>query len=128
MPHLNLGIAGLSSAVALVGVLLAWRVYGRGGPEVVPGGLEPVYALSRNKLYIDDVYAVVFVKPAEFLAAAGRQVDVGLASLARLVSSLPEIAAAILRPLQNGLVQFYALGMVLGTAVFLTVLVLRSTR
>ena len=128
VPHLNLGIAGLSSAVALVGVLLAWRVYGQGGPEVVPGGLEPVYALSRNKLYIDDVYAVVFVKPAEFLAAAGRQVDVGLASLARLVSSLPEIAAAILRPLQNGLVQFYALGTVLGTGVFLTVIVLRSTR
>ena len=127
-PHLNLGIAGLSTAVALVGVLVAWRVYGKGGPEVVPGGLEPVYALSRNKLYVDDVYSALFVKPAEFLAAAGRQIDHGLASVARLVSSLPEIAAAILRPLQNGLVQFYALGTVLGTAVFLTVIVLRSTR
>ena len=64
----------------------------------------------------------------EFLAAAGRQVDVGLASSARLFSSLPEIAAAILRPLQNGLVQFYALGMVLGTGVFVAVIVLRSSR
>ena len=128
VPHLNLAIAGISTAVALLGVLIAWRVYGNGGPEKIPAGLEPVYSLSRNKLYIDDVYAAAFVKPAEFLAAAGRQIDVGLASVARLVSSLPEIAAAVLRPLQNGLVQFYALGMVLGTAVFLTVLVLRSTR
>ena len=128
VPHLNIAIAGISTAVALLGVLIAWRVYGNGGPEKVPAGLEPVYSLSRNKLYIDDVYAAAFVKPAEFLAAAGRQIDVGLASVARLVSSLPEIAAAVLRPLQNGLVQFYALGMVLGTAVFLTVLVLRSTR
>ena len=32
----------------------------------------------------------------------------------------------LFRPIQNGLVQFYALGMVLGLAVFLTVVVLRS--
>jgi hypothetical protein len=33
-----------------------------------------------------------------------------------------------MRPLQNGLVQFYALGMVLGLAVFLTVIVFRSVK
>ena len=41
-------------------------------------------------------------------------------------SFVPRFLGAVLRPLQNGLVQFYALGMVLGLAVFLTVVVLRT--
>ena len=57
-----------------------------------------------------------------------RQFDYFLDSLARLVSFLPRFVGALLRPLQNGLVQFYALGMVLGLAVFLTVIVFRSVR
>ena len=39
-----------------------------------------------------------------------------------------KFGGAALRPLQNGLVQFYALGMVLGLAVFLTVVVFRNPR
>jgi len=127
-PHMNWPLAGISSAVALVGVFLAWQVYGAGGPEAVPAGLGGVYALSRNKLYVDEVYHALVVRPAELLAAAGRQFDAGLDVLARFVSFWPRFAGAALRPLQNGLVQFYALGMVLGLAVFLTVVVVRSTR
>jgi proton-translocating NADH-quinone oxidoreductase chain L len=126
-PHLNLPMAGLGSAVALLGVLLAWRQYGAGGPEEIPHGMQAVSTLSRNKLYVDDLYWAFIVKPAEILAAIARQFDVAVGALARLFASLPELAAAGLRPLQNGLVQFYALGMVLGVAVYLTVIVLRSS-
>ena len=77
---------------------------------------------------MDEVYDATIVKPAETLATAGRQFDYFLDSLARLVSFVPRFLGAALRPLQNGLVQFYALGMVLGLAVFLTVIVFRSVR
>ncbi|HVK18427.1 MAG TPA: NADH-quinone oxidoreductase subunit L [Fimbriiglobus sp.] len=127
VPHFNLMIAALGTLAALAGLGLAWWAY-RDGKETVPATLAGVYRLSREKLYVDEVYDATVVKPAETLATAGRQFDYFLDSLARLVSFLPRFLGALLRPLQNGLVQFYALGMVLGLAVFLTVIVFRSVR
>ena len=93
-----------------------------------PASLRGVHTLSRDKLYVDEVYAALVVKPAESLATAGRQIDWAAAGVARLIAYLPRFAGALLRPLHNGLVQFYALGMILGLAVFLTVIVFRSSR
>ncbi len=126
-PHFNPMIAGFGTLAALAGLGLAWWAY-RDGKETVPDSLAGVYRLSREKLYVDEVYDGVVVKPAETLATAGRQFDYFLDALARLVSFVPRFLGAALRPLQNGLVQFYALGMVLGLAVFLTVIVFRSVR
>jgi NADH-quinone oxidoreductase subunit L len=128
VPHFNWLIAGVGTAAALVGTGLAWRLYGQGGPEKVPAGLGGVWRLSRDKLYVDEVYGAAVVAPAEGLATAGRQADAGVAGLTRLVALAPEAVGRLVRPLQNGLVQFYALGTVLGLAVFLTVLVYRSAR
>ena len=46
-------------------------------------------------------------------------------ALVDLVGHVPRLVGALFRPVQNGLVQFYALAMVLGLAVFLLAL-LRS--
>jgi proton-translocating NADH-quinone oxidoreductase chain L len=126
-PHLNLMVAGISTILALGGIGLAWRLYGA-GTEEVPANLRAVQNLSANKLYVDEVYAGLFVTPSELLANAARQLDLFLDSLARLISFLPRLLAAVLRPLQNGLVQFYALGMLLGLTVFLAVILMRTTR
>jgi NADH-quinone oxidoreductase subunit L len=45
--------------------------------------------------------------------------DQALDSFARLLAATPRFLAAWLRPIQNGLVQFYALAMALGVGVFL---------
>ena len=128
LPRVNPVLAGISGLVALAGIALAWREYGKGWPADNPLASGWLYTLSRDKLYVDEVYAALVVRPAEGLATAGRQIDWLVAGVARLVASGPRFAGALLRPLQNGLVQFYALGMVLGLAVFLTVIVFRSTR
>ncbi len=128
VPHLNLLVAGIGTAAALLGVGLAWRLYGQGGPEKVPAGLGRVWLLSRDKLYLDEVYAGAVVVPAEGLAATSRQLDTGAAGLTRLVALIPEAFGRLVRPVQNGLLQSYALGMVLGLAVFLTALVVRAAR
>lgn len=125
--HISPTVAAVGTLAALAGLGLAWWAY-RDGKETVPAVLAGVYRLSREKLYVDEVYDAVLVKPAGLLATAGRQFDAFLDALARLVSFLPRFLGAALRPLQNGLVQFYALGMVLGLAVFLTVIVFRSVR
>jgi NADH-quinone oxidoreductase subunit L len=126
--HFNWAIAGLSTLLAVGGVGLAYLLYGKGGPEQVPAALAPVYGLSRNKLYVDEVYYALLVRPAEWLSFMARVFDVFLDSLARLIAAVPRFVAAAVRPIQNGLVQFYALSMALGLAVFLSFVVFRITR
>jgi NADH-quinone oxidoreductase subunit L len=121
-------MAIISTVIALAGIGFAALVYRKGGPESVPEALQGLHGLSQNKVYVDEIYRAAVVVPAEMLAVGSRQFDTFLDSLARLFSFLPRLGAALLRPLQNGLVQFYALGMILGLAVFLTVVVYRSVR
>jgi NADH-quinone oxidoreductase subunit L len=127
-PHLNYVMAAVGTGLALLGLGVAAAWYRKGGPGEAPPAVEPVMELSRKKLYVDEAYYWAVVKPAEVLATAARQVDAAVGGLARLVAFLPRAAGVLFRPLQNGLVQFYALGMILGLAVFLTLVVARFTR
>ncbi|MCZ2343197.1 MAG: NADH-quinone oxidoreductase subunit L [Bacteroidales bacterium] len=126
-PHFDFALAGISTLLALSGMALAWWHY-RTGIETVPAALKSVYRLSENKLYVDEIFNGMFVKPAEWLAVLSRLCDGLLDGVARVVSFIPRLIGALLKPLQNGLVQFYALGMVLGLAVFLTVVVVRTSQ
>jgi proton-translocating NADH-quinone oxidoreductase chain L len=121
----NWGMAGLSTLLAVGGVGLAYLVHGTGGTVA---GLEPVYAVSRKKLFVDEIYRTLFVKPAELLAFLARVFDPVLDGLTRLLANLPRVLGLAVRPIQNGLVQFYALSMALGLGVFLTFVVFRLTR
>jgi NADH-quinone oxidoreductase subunit L len=126
--HFNWGIAGVSTLLALGGVAFAYMAYGAGGPERVPAPLAGVYAASRNKLYVDEAYEAALVKPAEWLAVMARVFDLFLDSLSRVVAAVPKGVGVLVRPIQIGLVQFYALSMALGLAVFLSFVVFRVGR
>jgi NADH-quinone oxidoreductase subunit L len=126
--HFNWGVAGVSTLLAVGGVALAYMAYGAGGPERVPVPLAGVFALSRNKLYVDEAYYGAFVKPAEWLAVMARVFDLFLDSLSRVIAAVPRLVGAAVRPIQNGLVQFYALSMALGLVVFLSFVVFRAGR
>jgi NADH-quinone oxidoreductase subunit L len=125
--HFNWTIATASAVVAVVGVGLACWIY-RSGTETVPAGLEPIYSLSRNKLYVEDVYEAAVVRPAATLAFLAKAFDGFLDGLARLVSALPRFLGSLARPVQNGLVQFYALAMAFGLVVLLSFVMFRVTR
>jgi NADH-quinone oxidoreductase subunit L len=125
--HFNWTIATLSSVLALGGIGLAAAMYHK-GEEKLPVGLELVFAASRNKLYVDELYYAVLVKPAEVLAFLARVFDGFLDGFSRLVAAVPQFVGQWLRPIQNGLVQFYALWMAMGLAVFLSFVVFRVTR
>jgi proton-translocating NADH-quinone oxidoreductase chain L len=126
--HLNWTLIAVSTALALGGIGLAYALYRNGGAEKAPGGLDRAFALSRNKLFVDELYHAAFVKPAEVLAFLARVFDGFLDGLARLVASVPRFVGAWVRPIQNGLVQFYALSMALGLAAFVSFVVFRITR
>jgi NADH-quinone oxidoreductase subunit L len=124
----NLTLMGISTVLALAGIGGAWALYRDGGAERAPLGARRLWDWSRNKLYVDELYYAVLVRPAEVLAFLLRVFDGFLDGLARLVAAVPRFVGGWVRPIQNGLVQFYALSMVLGLAVFVSFVVFRITR
>jgi NADH-quinone oxidoreductase subunit L len=62
----------VSLIVALGGLTLGWLVYRKvkpGEQDVLVKTLGPVHTLLKNKYYFDELYDVVFVRPAYWLAA-----------------------------------------------------------
>ena len=115
-----------STAIALAGLGAAWYMYVHkpAAADKVARSASTLYYLSLNKLYVDEIYNLVFVQPLNLLAGICGLLEAIVNDLVRLIASMPRALANVLRPLQNGLVQFYALAMVLGVVVFIGYLVL----
>jgi NAD(P)H-quinone oxidoreductase subunit 5 len=113
-------MAGSSVGISLIGITLASLMYLRGqiNPAAIANRIKPLYNLSLNKWYFDDVYEVLFVQGSRRLARQVLEVDVrivdGIVNLAGFVTL---VTGEGLKYLENGRVQFYALivfGAVLG--------------
>ncbi len=105
-------MAGLSVAIATVGIIVALLMYRLKNidPNAIAKKIPSLYQLSLNKWYIDDIYNKVFVVGCRRLARQIMEVDyrvvdgaVNLTGLATLVSGEG------LKYLENGRAQFYAL-------------------
>jgi NADH-quinone oxidoreductase subunit L len=130
----HLLVAGLSTVAALAGIALALFLYlgeqteARAVKNVMDlRGIERAllvgqffspYRLSQNKFYFDELYTALFVWPLRVLAAVAYWIDRWIVDgLVDLAGKLPPAAGTLMRPLQMGLVQFYALAMVLGALI-----------
>ena len=88
-------------------------VFGRSisRPSWLARELRPLYRLSYGKFFIDQIYQVFIVWPLRVLAAISYWVDrYVIDRLVNFVGALPGFFGAMLRSLQNGMVQFYAPG------------------
>ncbi len=130
--HSHLGLALFSTFVALSGVGLAAYFYLGDHRHIEqltrimrsPFGLR-LYQLSSGKFYIDPIYNLLIVWPLQLLAAVSYWVDRWIVDgLVNLCGRVPVAFGAVLRSLQSGLVQFYALVMVLGMLVLIGTLFL----
>jgi NADH-quinone oxidoreductase subunit L len=116
-------VAGVSSVVAVAGILLAFALYGK--PSPIPAALAkicpPLTRLSQQKFLLDEVYNDLFIWPLRGVAQLSLFLDWILDGgiIDGLFGTLPREIGRLLRPLQNGLVQFYALSMMLALAVML---------
>ncbi len=82
-----------------------------------------VYNLSLNRFYLDELLTILFVRSLQILSWLIQALDRELWD--KLVDSVARIPAWLgdkFRPVQNGLVQFYALAMALGLTIFLVFL------
>ena len=125
-------VAGTSFTLALLGLGLAWLVYGRvpnpkGQPDPLHAKLGALYTGMENKWWVDEAYGFLFLNPFKAIAQFTAQpLDQGVINAAG--DGLAEGAQGLgtwLRKLQNGFVRSYALWMLVGLAAILTFLVLR---
>jgi NADH-quinone oxidoreductase subunit L len=117
------GIMALSALVGVAGIAVAYLFYVRSPslPDRLARHWEHLYAGSRNKWYIDELYGAWFVRPT--LEAAFnlwnwidvRLIDAAVNGLANAVA----FSSGALRLLQSGEVQHYALAMAFGVVAIL---------
>lgn len=122
------GLIALSSAIAILGVLYAWFAWGKSGLEQdmqVRRRLGPFYALFSNKYYWDEAYDAAIVRPIEkgsqnVLAPFDENiVDGSVNGLGRLMQAFGSIA----RRSQTGIVQTYAVAILLGVVLVVALMI-----
>jgi NADH-quinone oxidoreductase subunit L len=105
---------GLGFVVTVMGVLLGTVALVLSLPLVVATFLTP-YRLSRDKFYFDEIYNALIVWPLQMVAAACNWIDRWIVDgLVDLTGRIPPALGYLMRGLQMGLLQFYALAMILG--------------
>jgi NADH-quinone oxidoreductase subunit L len=128
LPHLAATtewvLMGAATAAGLLGIIVAAILYRKGPSGAVArwtseGAGKALYDASYNKLWVDELYDLVLVKPFRFVARGLFEIvdrfmidtvlvnGVGLA-----VSTFSRIS----RWIQNGMVQRYLVGIVIGAA------------
>jgi proton-translocating NADH-quinone oxidoreductase chain L len=121
-------VMGVSVLVGLVGIGLAYYMYrvNVAVPVRLAARFPALYQLSLNKFHFDELYYFFIVRPLLIVAEVCRVGDLYLLDkLVDVVGSAPVGLGRLFRPIQNGLLQFYALAMALGVTGFLLALMWR---
>ncbi|HEY9888225.1 MAG TPA: hypothetical protein V6D02_07470, partial [Candidatus Obscuribacterales bacterium] len=113
-------MAGSSVGIGLIGITLAVMMYARKqiDPTAIAAKIKPLYQLSKNKWYVDEIYDTVFVQGCRNLAKQVLAIDVRIVDgIVNFTGFVTLITGEGLKYLENGRAQFYALivfGAVLG--------------
>jgi len=119
----TIGLMGIALVVALVGIGIAWMLYGRGPSKtverLVEGPLHGAYEASKAKLWFDEIYDATIVRPFKTLARGLYEVvdrfvidTVAVNGTAFVIGLFGRLS----RWIQNGQVQRYLAGVVVGAA------------
>ena len=123
--HVPLWVKLLPLVMGAVGIALAWLMYIRmpGLPAALVARVRPIHAFLYNKWYFDELYDLLFVRPAHYLGAGlwrsgdGAIIDgVGPDGLAAATRNLARRAGR----LQSGYVYHYAFAMMIGVVGLIT--------
>ena len=113
--HMDLAIQG--SLAAAIGIVIAaiGHLGRRSDAPQMERFLGPLQTVFANKFYFDQLYAALVVRPLEALAMIAALVDrYVIDGLVNGVATIPVALGGIVRRLQSGLMQRYALAGVMG--------------
>ena len=86
--------------------------------------MGPIPRLAENKWYVDEIYAMIFVKPLRVISHIFHWIDkLLLDGIVNLFGFLPRVFAWIIRPSQSGVLQGYAVSMAGGLVILLFVVI-----
>jgi NADH-quinone oxidoreductase subunit L len=111
---IHYGLMVASAAIALAGIGLAWLFYVRAPhlPGQFASALGPLYRLSLNKFYLDEVFRAVLVTPLRTLALVSYWFDRTLIDpTVDFIGRIPQGLSMVPRAFHHGLVPSYALVM-----------------
>jgi NADH-quinone oxidoreductase subunit L len=114
----------LSLAMVTGGIGMAWVVYHKGwiDPEKMARRLGPLYRLSYNKFYIDEIYHTLIIAPVLALGRFCLTFDLNVVDgMVNLWGRIAKGGGESLAALQSGRVRDYLLFMSLGVIAFLGV-------
>ncbi len=122
-------IGAMSTGITLVGIILTATLYlgDQTGTAKLARFMDifGLYSLSSGKFFFDPIYSLFVVRPMQALARVAALFDqYVIDDLVDLCGKTPRWLGAALRPLQNGLTQFYALAMMLGLLAMLGAMLL----
>ena len=129
--HVGLGtewaLMAIGSFIAISGVFLAWRWYTRHGLDFdasLSRRFGRLYRIWENKYFVDEAYDSVFVRPIiggaeKGLAPFDQYVIDGLVNF---IAFFTRGAGFVLRYIQTGVVQTYALAIVFGTVLVMALM------
>ena len=123
--HVSEWVAILPTFVAVIGIIAAWVMYmlKPSWPNKFIAFIKPLYRFVLNKWYFDELYTIVFIRPAFYLGRGlwksgdGAVIDgVGPDGIAAATLDIAKRAGRI----QSGFVYHYAFAMLIGVVVFAT--------
>lgn len=127
---LEVGLMAVSVLVALAGIYFAYQMYlaKAGAADRVAARLSGLYNLLKRKYYVDEIYDALFVRPLLWLSENFfwkifdvKIIDGTVNGSAKFFGGV----ASVLRRWQTGIVQNYAVTLVLGVVVILGYLLMR---
>ncbi|MFO0486003.1 MAG: NADH-quinone oxidoreductase subunit L [Sphingobacteriia bacterium] len=129
--HLSLGIEAiliaLSILIAFLGLLWSYRIYSRrgvAGDQVVRGLFRGLYPAMQGKFFVDELYNTLLIRPfvaiSRFIVAPFDKYVVD--GVVNATAGIVNVFGSALKLFQTGLVQHYALLMVLGIMALLAYL------
>ncbi|HDS15428.1 MAG TPA: NADH-quinone oxidoreductase subunit L [Proteobacteria bacterium] len=123
-------LMAVSVAIAGFGIFLAYIMYilKRDIPVALAGKFPFIHRLLLNKWYVDELYDLVFISPLRgFSYFLWRGIDVSVIdALVNGVARVVGWSSSVVRYIQSGYVQSYAVSVVLGTVVLLAYYFLKS--
>lgn len=117
-------MGGSSIGIGLIGISLAILMYMQKkiDPSVIAKSIEPLYELSKNKWYIDEIYNAIFVVGSRRLARQVLEVDAKIVDgVVNLAGFVTVVSGEGLKYFENGKAQFYALVIFIGILGFVIV-------
>ncbi len=122
--NLELSFMAISALIAFMGIGFAYYFYisKPSIPVEITSKMKGIYSFLCNKWYVDELYDLIIVRPLNFISKVilWRWMDVKIIDgLVNNVAVLVGKSSSLLRRVETGMVQNYALSIVLGVVIII---------